>query len=186
MGSKSLKGWLEAVGFTIVALIFTYLPNVAGFDLGALAVLPLVFIGLRRGLLQGLFASVLTGVIALVLHGAGDDLSATIVAHFGPYAFVGFSAFFAKFTQRTLYNKRFSNAALNIVTASLFGNVFYYLWLFVGDDAVVLGDLAVSFLINVLIVVFVLLLIAKLFPAAFIPKDTPFLSRKEKSKLLND
>ena len=118
-----------------------------------------------------------------------------LVNQFGPYAFVGIAGFFAKFTQRTLNNKRFPNAALNIITASVLGTVVSFVWVLIGSvssddatltftDALKREGLSLHSIAGSAILIF--LLLAKVLPQVFIPRDTPFLSRKEKSKLLND
>ena len=110
-------------------------------------------------------------------------------------AAVGIAGFFAKFTQRTLNNKRFPNAALNIITASVLGTVVSFVWVLIGslssDDATLtftdaLKREGLSFLLIAGAAILIFLLLAKVLPQVFIPRDTPFLSRKEKSKLLND
>lgn len=193
MGSSSLKGWIEGIAAAIVALLLTFISLPIGEYTIALAVIPLVFISLRRGLVPGLFASALAGILAYLFTSTGDDVASNIVREFGPLAFVGISGFFAKFTQRTLHNKRFSNAALNITTASFFGAFIYFVWILI--DSVLLNENSiisflqvdgVSFLLTFATTAILLLVLAKTAPKMFVPKDTRFLSRKEKSRLLND
>ena len=128
------------------------------------------------------------------------DVAADILTQAAPFVFVGIAGFFAKFTQRTLNNKRFPNAALNIVTASFFGTLVYFVWalisdIFLSEEAVPAGvsafahflpGQALSFAATFGVSAVVLVLIAKFAPKAYIPKGSRFLSRKEKSKLLND
>lgn len=194
MGSTTMKSWLEVLAAAVVAFALSYVtvPVMDRYSL-VLAILPLVYISLRRGLLPGLVAGMLTGVLAMLIREQAGDLIERLVSSFGPYAFVGIAGLFAKYTQRTLNNKRYSNAALNIVTASLFGSLIYFVWTFI--DSVMLAGTAtgealevngLSFLLTFILTAAVLLVLAKLAPKAFVPKDTRFLSRKEKSRLLND
>lgn len=200
MGSNSLKGWIEVIVFAVVAVILALFPiSIGNYGL-ALGILPLVFISLRRGLLQGLFSGALAGILLLLFKEGSPDFTGNIITQFGPLAFIGISGLFAKFTQRTLNNKRYSNAALNIVTASFFGTLLYYIWMMVGSlffrteaplnesnsFAYYFEMHGVSFLISFAVTAVLLLLLAKVAPKTFIPRDTPFLSRKEKSRLLND
>lgn len=194
MGSNNVKAWGEAVLFAVLAFALTYVTIPAGDYAIALAMLPLVFFSLRRGMLLGLAAGIAAGVIQFFVASGGSDILENIVTNIAPLAFVGISGFFAKFTQRTLNNKRFSNAALNIVTASFFGAIVYFVWkliidLFFGEGSAFdqyLRQDGISFLITFAVTAVVLLVVAKVAPKAFIPRDSRFLSRKEKSKLLND
>lgn len=184
MGSTSVKGWVEVLGATIAAVLLSIVTFQLSGYLIVLAVLPLVFISLRRGVIQGMAASVLTGVIILLMHLNATEVIDGFVTYFGPYAFIGLSGLFARNTQRTLNNKRFSNAALNIVTASLLGSLLFFLWLLI-DSGEFVNEL-IGLGITAGVAAIVLLLVAKVAPKLYIPKDTPFISRKERSRLLND
>lgn len=200
MGSINLKSGIEGFVAGLVAFLLTFVPIVLGDYSIAWAIIPIVFISLRRGILQGLFAGLLTGLLVFLIKEGSNDTAENLVVQLAPFAFIGISGLFAKFTQRTLNNKRFPNAALNITTASFFGALFYYLWQLVGHvsfnaDIVAEAQSAFSYFLRVdglsLLMTFVLtaavlLLAAKVSPKLFIPKNTPFLSRKEKSRLLND
>lgn len=196
MGSNSLRGWMEVVVFAVVATVISFFPVTIGEYSLVLAGLPLIFISLRRGLLQGLFAGGLAGILFLLFKEGSPDLSENIVTQFGPLAFIGITGLFAKYTQRTLNNKRYSNAALNIVTASFIGMLLYFVWVIVGslffttevssNGSNLFSIYGLSFLLSVVVTAVVLLLLAKFAPKLFIPRDTSFLSRKEKSRLLND
>ena len=200
MGSNTMKAWVEAALFAVLAIALAYVTVSVGEYKLVFALLPLLFISLRRGLLLGLVSGTLTGLALFVLKGVGADVARDILTQTAPFVFVGIAGFFAKFTQRTLNNKRFPNAALNIVTASFFGTLVYFVWLLISDlflseEAVPAGvsafahflpGQALSFAVTFAVSVAFLLLLAKFAPKVYIPKDSRFLSRKEKSKLLND
>lgn len=196
MGSNSLRGWMEVVVFAIAATLVSFFPVSVGEYSLVLAGIPLIFISLRRGLLQGLFAGGLAGILFLLFKEGSPDLSENIVTQFSPLAFIGITGLFAKNTQRTLNNKRYSNAALNIITASIIGMLLYFVWMAVGsvffttevasNESNLFNIYSLSFLLSVVVTAAVLLLLAKFAPKLFIPRDTSFLSRKEKSRLLND
>lgn len=194
MGSTTMKSWLEVLAAAVAAFALSYATILVAQEYSlVLAVLPLVFISLRRGMLPGLLAGMLTGVLALLIKGGSGDLVERAVSSFGPFAFVGIAGLFAKFTQRTLNNKRYPNAALNIVTASFFGSLIYFVWMFIASvflDRVEAADAlaihGISFLLTFSFTAAVLLVLAKVMPKSLVPKDTRFLSRKEKSRLLND
>ena len=184
MGSTSLKSWIEMLVAAGVAVLLAFFSiQISGYTL-ALAVLPLVYFALRRGIVQGMLASLLAGIIILVMQLGETELSVSLVTFFGPYAFIGLSGLFAKNTQRTLNNKRFKNAALNIVTAAIFGSLLFFIWQFIASGT--LENEMIGFALTSAAVAIVLLLLAKVAPNLFVPKDTRFLSRKEKSRLLND
>jgi len=200
MGSNSTKAWIEAALFAVLAIALAYVAMPFGEYTIVFALLPLLFISLRRGILLGLVSGTLTGLALFALKGEGTDVAADILTQAAPFVFVGIAGFFAKFTQRTLNNKRFPNAALNIVTASFFGTLVYFAWalisdIFLSEEAVpadvsafahFLPGQALSFAATFAVSAVVLVLIAKFAPKAYIPKGSRFLSRKEKSKLLND
>lgn len=200
MGSNSTKAWIEAALFAVLAIALAYVTMPVGEYTIVFALLPLLFISLRRGILLGLVSGTLTGLALFALKGDGTDVAADILTQAAPFVFVGIAGFFAKFTQRTLNNKRFPNAALNILTASFFGTLVYFVWallsdIFSSEEAVPAGvsafahflpGQALSFAATFAVSAVILLLIAKIAPKAYIPKDSRFLSRKEKSKLLND
>ena len=128
MGSTSLKSWIEVIAAATVAVLLSLISiQISGYTI-ALAVLPLVYFAIRRGIIQGLAASLITGIIILAMHWGEAELTSGLVTHFGPYAFIGLSGLFAKNTQRTLNNKRFKNAALNIVTAAILGSLLFFIW----------------------------------------------------------
>ena len=200
MGSNSLRGWIEVIVFAALATVLSFFPISIGDYSLVLSIVPLVFISLRRGLLQGLFSSGLAGILFLVFKEGSADLSDNIIMQFAPLAFIGVTGLFAKFTQRTLNNKRYTNAAVNIITGSFFGTLLYFIWMLIGSIFFV-GDVpanessafsyyfeiyGISFLISLVATALVLLLLARWMPKVFIPRDTRFLSRKEKSRLLND
>ncbi|MGA9519547.1 MAG: energy-coupled thiamine transporter ThiT [Trichococcus sp.] len=200
MGSNSTKAWIEAALFAVLAIALAYVAMPLGEYTIVFALLPLLFVSLRRGILLGLVSGTVTGLALFMLKGEGTDVAADILTQAAPFVFVGIAGFFAKFTQRTLNNKRFPNAALNIVTASFFGTLVYFVWalisdIFLSEEAVPAGvsafahflpGQALSFAATFAVSAVVLVLIAKFAPKAYIPKGSRFLSRKEKSKLLND
>lgn len=149
---------------------------------------------LRRGILLGLVSGILTGLCLFALKGEGADVAADILNQAAPFVFVGIAGFFAKFTQRTLNNKRFPNAALNILTASFFGTLVYFVWvlisdIFLSEEAVPAGvsafahflpGQALSFAATFAVSAVVLVLIAKFAPKTYIQKAAVSLSRKRK------
>jgi len=200
MGSNSTKAWIEAALFAVLTIALAYVTVPVGEYKIVVALLPLLFFSLRRGILLGLVSGTLAGLALFALEGTGTDAATAVLTQAAPFVFVGIAGFFAKFTQRTLNNKRFPNAALNIATAAFFGVLVHFVWalisdIFTSEEAIpdgvsafahLLPGQALSFAATFAVSAVVLLLIAKFAPKAYIPKDSRFLSRKEKSKLLND
>ena len=159
MGSTSLKSWIEMLVAAGVAVLLAFFSiQISGYTL-ALAVLPLVYFALRRGIVQGMLASLLAGIVILVIQLGETDLAAGLVRYFGPYAFIGLSGLFAKNTQRTLNNKRFKNAALNIVTAAILGSLLFFIWQLIASGT--LENELIGFAMTSAGVAIVLLLLAK-------------------------
>lgn len=184
MGSTSLKNWMEILLAAAIAFLLTLIPIVIGEFQITLAILPLIYFGLRRGLAKGLAASLLAGVALLALHQGQSNFTTVFVTHVGPYAFIGITGLFASNTQRTLNNKRFPNAALNIITATTIATILLVIWQLLAQRDT--ENILISGVLTLVANAIILMLVARFSPKAYIPKDTPFLSRKEKSKLLND
>ena len=102
---------------------------------------------------------------------------------------------FAKYTQKTLNNRRLSSTYLNIVTASLLVSLVYFALRYVvipmvlpAVDGLALNQLPLwgGWLATTAIAAVVLILMARINQSLIIPKRSKYLSRKETSSLLND
>ncbi|MCW6653152.1 energy-coupled thiamine transporter ThiT [Aerococcaceae bacterium NML210727] len=157
----------------------------------ALSLLPLIWLALRysgaTAVIAGAVAS-LTG--GLILYGLAEPLKLIVLAIL-PVLVVGVAGFFAKYTQKTLNNRRLSSTYLNIVTATVLVAILYYAIRF-GISPLALGMPAtlvaqwLGVLVTIVVISIVLCVGAKLNAKLIIPKRSKYLSRKETSILLND
>ena len=116
------------------------------------------------------------------------------------YGFVAFAGFFARNTVRTAFNARISSTVLNVVTASIIATFVSYGFhaiasaigaptLFATEKvALASGFLGFSanFIATLVVTLVVLVTLIYVKRDIYIPKGTRYLSRKEKSHLLND
>ena len=127
MNSKAVKILLEVLGAVVVSAVLSFIPQEALPFVVDLAIIPLIFVALRRGLVWGCIASTLFGVIHMFIHPSGAGyfmvpFHDSVMA----YGFVGVAGFFARNTVRTAFNARTSSTTLNVVTASLIATFVSY------------------------------------------------------------
>lgn len=201
MSSKAVKIMLEVLLAVGVAIGLSFIPQGNWSIHIDLVLIPLVFVALRQGLIWGMGASLLAGGIHLLITPlAASSMVAAIFDSLLAYGIVGVTGLFARNTVRTAFNARISSTVLNLVTASVFASLFSFVFhsiastlgapTFYQQQVVGIENsfatawpyfLATVFLLSVLLVA---LLYAK--RSLFIPKGTRYLSRKERSHLLND
>ncbi|MDK7186686.1 hypothetical protein [Facklamia hominis] len=156
---------------------------------------PLLRFALRHGAaaagIYGGIAGLVCGMISIPI----SDWLSVIVFAMIPFISVLVMGFFAKYTQKTLNNRRYSSTSLNIITGALLSNVlFYFLRFYIGPLAmgqesplnIMTGSFWISSLVMTVVVSLLFITIAKLKPSFLIPKRSKYLSRKETSALLND
>lgn len=165
------------------------------------AILPLIIFALRRGVIPSVMTNLVFGVVAFLIQypvagSVGSNLVDTVVA----YLMVTLASLFARNTVRTAFNVRLSSTRLNIVTASLFAvlaSQVMHLFAMTMASPTVLNESLVSFsegfqgiwLIMLLLwigIAVLLVILLQVKREIFVPKNTRFLSRREKSHLLND
>ncbi|MCW6659848.1 energy-coupled thiamine transporter ThiT [Aerococcaceae bacterium NML191292] len=157
----------------------------------ALSLLPLIWLALRYSGATAVIAGAVAGLTGgLILYGLAEPLKLIVLAIL-PVLVVGVAGFFAKYTQKTLNNRRLSSTYLNIVTATVLVAILYYAVRF-GISPLALGMPAtlvlqwLGVLITIAVISIVLCVGAKLNAKLIIPKRSKYLSRKETSILLND
>lgn len=156
---------------------------------------PLLWFALRHGAaaagIYGGIAGLVCGMISIPI----SDWLSVIVFAMIPFISVLVMGFFAKYTQKTLNNRRYSSTSLNIITGALLSIVlFYFLRFYIGPLAmgqesplnIMTGSFWISSLVMTVVVSLLFITIAKLKPSFLIPKRSKYLSRKETSALLND
>lgn len=160
-----------------------------------IGLIALIWFALRYGWSSGVLAGTLAGIIiGLFDYGFRDGVEKVILSII-PYLSIGLAGLFAKYTQKTLNNHRYSSTYLNIVTASLLTGLSFYLlrYLVLPMGLGIESELPVnelnfwlSWLITSVICAILMIILGRMNPAFLIPKRTRFLSRKETSSLLND
>ena len=185
----------------MVSVVLSFIPKESLPFVVDLAIIPLIFVALRRGLVWGCIASTLFGVIHMFIHPSGAGyfmvpFHDSVMA----YGFVGVAGFFARNTVRTAFNARTSSTTLNVVTASLIATFVSYGFHAIGTAigapslfsaekvALAQGFFGFGMSFVVTLVVTLVLLVTPIYVkrSLYIPKGTRFLSRREQSHLLND
>lgn len=196
--SRQLIAFLEGLLLLILAVllqgIFVKSLAEAGFSLDIGLVLILLYSfrrGFKAGLVQGLFYGL---ALAYGLgFFAGQAVGVLAFAVVG--ASLGLAGLFARNLQRTLYNRRLSSVYLNLVTGTLLALLAFYLLGFLGlaffqgqVELNILGmkALGLRFLLNLGLSLVLLILMLNVSTRFFIPRQSPFISRRERSHLLND
>lgn len=185
---------LAAVLATVLGWLSQQLFDPGQFTL-ALKFMPLVWVGIRHGGATAVVASVIASLgLWLVISPVSDNPLLNFLLATVPLLATGITEFFARNTQKTLNNRRYSSTYLNIWTASLLGLGIGFL--LEAALSVVLLDqewqqvLAMNhwtnLLLSVLLTGIILTGIARYFPHWIIPKRSKYLSRIETSSLFND
>ncbi|MDO4670319.1 MAG: energy-coupled thiamine transporter ThiT [Aerococcus sp.] len=185
---------LTALAF-LVQLVFPQV--VQSFDIilmigGALVVL----YALRRGVLPGFFSGALLGCAAAIMIEQPANHVPEIISLILSTSMLGLAGYFARNLQRTLHNHRMFSVYLNLVTSVIVSVFALFLVRFVimqwFDPAVsesmnmLLKENGLSAIVNSLVILLILVVLLNTMTKAFIPKNTPYISRKERSRLLND
>ncbi|KAA9300787.1 MULTISPECIES: energy-coupled thiamine transporter ThiT [Aerococcus] len=187
-----IEGFLLALLAGLLQLVFPAELGETGLSLEMGLVL-ILFYAFRRGPLPACLAGALVGLIQL--YQVPDALTnwphslALVLAS----AAVGLAGLFARNLQRTLHNRRMSSVYLNLVTGSFIGVLCYFICRFI-DQALVQGAAlaeafrsnGLSFLLNLGIALAILVVTLNVSAKYFIPRYTKYISRKERSRLLND
>lgn len=161
----------------------------------AIGLVPLIWLGLRHGSATAIVFAAIAGAINLILSRPEWDWITKILTEVTPLLAAGIAGVFAKYTQKTLNNRRLSSTYLNIVTASLLVSLVYFALRYVvipmvlpAVDGLALNQLPLwgGWLATTAIAAVVLILMGRINQSLIIPKRSKYLSRKETSSLLND
>lgn len=157
----------------------------------AFTLLPLIWLALRHGSPTAVVAATFSGVMSGVITMGTNDIFQFILIGILPLLSVGIAGFFAKYTQKTLNNRRLSSTYLNIVTATILVVLLSYAIRFVLsplalNQPIELMSNWLGLVLTIVMISGILCIIAKTKPESIIPKRSKYLSRKETSILLND
>lgn len=183
-----------AIGVSAHQLLGMVLSSFNGYII-PIILIPLIWLALRHGASTAILAAAMTGLINGLIEFHFTEWINIILYEILPLLASGLAGFFAKYTQKTLNNRRLSSTYLNISTASLLVTLGYFaLKFFVVPMGT--GDLTeldivgpgfwISFAITAVLAAVLLCAIAKTMPRWIIPARSKYLSRKETSSLLND
>ena len=194
MNKRTMSLIQEMLGAVILGVGLDYVGSMPGDAsyLNALSIMPLVWLALRYGGATAVIAGVVVGFVQGILAGHLSDVTLLALVDVLPYTFVGLAGFFAKYTQKTLNNHRYSSTYLNIATGALVATVgvvgirSLMEWLVAHDVNLNVNQTIVVVLLTWLVTAGVFCLVAPRYPQFIIPKRSKYLSRKETSKLLND
>ncbi|MFL2128598.1 energy-coupled thiamine transporter ThiT [Ruoffia sp. FAM 26255] len=179
----------------ILAVAAQYVSSFIPGDYSGLAMLPLIWLALRYGSPLAIISALLTGLIVGFTRQEFTDWLSVLLEKALLLLSVGFAGLFAKYTQKTLNNRRYSSTYLNIFTGALLSTASYMFikfWLtpLALDEISLLQingwEFWLSLVVVWLIIGLVILIMARSNPKLIIPKRTKYLSRKETSSLLND
>lgn len=198
MNKRTQQLLLDLLLAAVLAIVLGWLShqlfNPDQFTL-ALKYIPLVWVGIRHGGVTAVVASVISALgLWLVVSPVSDNQLLNLLLAMVPLLATGITDFFARNTQKTLNNRRYSSTYLNIWTASLL--VLGIGFLLEAALSVVLLDQAwqqvlainnwTNMLLSVLLTGIILTGIVRYFPQWIIPKRSKYLSRIETSSLFND
>lgn len=157
----------------------------------------LLLYAFRRGPLAGFAAGfIFGGLNAWLIMPESYASWPIILAMAGIGLALGVAGLFARNLQRTLHNKRMKSVYLNLVTGTVLSLLLYFAgelvvnhWLFDLTAVPLSTQLRVTtlgFAFNLVLSLVILILLLNIQSKYFIPKNTPYISRKERSRLLND
>ncbi|AYW49357.1 energy-coupled thiamine transporter ThiT [Tetragenococcus halophilus] len=184
---SNTKVWIEGTIIAALSVMLSLIPTDAGttFTL-SLGQIPLVVYALRRGTRPGILAGLIWGFLHFPL-GQVIYLSIpqVLIEYILAFPFAGLAGIFAARLQRSLQVKKHGQARFSIISACLVGTFARYFWHFVagyifwGQYAMwglspVIYSLVingVSALLTSLAAIVILLILERVFPSVFIPKD---------------
>jgi thiamine transporter ThiT len=198
--SQKLVVWVEGLLFVILALLIESIfpETISTYNISvAISLTLLIFYSFRRGSTAGFIAGAVLG--AAVGYFKVDNVQAewmVLVANAIQAAMVGLSGKFARNLQRTLFNSRMKSVYLNLITGTIMTYAAFFILKFIFDQYVLYtgqvadGTYALSmlwsFAANLSLALIILVIILNVSSKYWIPKNTPYISRKERSRLLND
>lgn len=193
MNKRTLRMMTEMTLAGIIAFVLAYFSQslanqIGGFDL-ALVLIPLVWLALRHGSASAILVAALIGLVDGLVKVGMSDFLVLIGQYVAPLLAVGLAGLFAKYSQKTLNNKRYSSTYLNIYTGTLLAVLVYFVIKQVLMPLALGEGIAfdwLSALLAWLVIATLIALFARLNPDFLIPKRSKYLSRKETSSLLND
>ncbi len=201
MNSKLIRIAGEAAIAIIVSVALSFVPlQIMGHAID-LAILPLLFLAFRQGLLPGLLSGLIFGLVNGLIVGAGNlDWLRLGLDSILAYTLIGVAGIFARNTVRTAFNRRKSSTVLNVTTGTLLASLLSWVTHVLtssltantflsqqqADIMSTLSNTWLTWCLTAGLAILIFVLLAYILPTALIPKQTRFLTRREQSHLLND
>ncbi|MGO4936608.1 energy-coupled thiamine transporter ThiT [Fundicoccus sp. Sow4_H7] len=207
MNRRSRQLIIDAMIAIILSTILTFVTYSLGYHLSLMmlffewGIIPIIWFSFRQGPVAAVLIAAIQGLISglIIWYTDGFEHASLfmflILGQVLPYISLSVAGFFAKYTQKTLNNRRYSSTYLNIVTGTTLAVLAYYFirfvlipWVFryASELNVLDGGFWLSAVIIAALTFVVLCLMARLKAQTIIPKRSKYLSRKETSSLLND
>lgn len=207
MNRRSRQLIIDAMIAIILSTILTFVTYSLGYHLSLMmlffewGIIPIIWFSFRQGPVAAVLTAAIQGLISglIIWYTDGFEHASLfmflILGQVLPYISLSVAGFFAKYTQKTLNNRRYSSTYLNIVTGTTLAVLAYYFirfalipWVFryASELNVLDGGFWLSAVIIAALTFVVLCLMARLKAQTIIPKRSKYLSRKETSSLLND
>lgn len=190
-----IEGLLFAALAYLLSLIFVTPIGNTGIIL-TLGFTLIIFYGFRRGVIAGLISGALLGIAtALNTVNPAEEpvLFAMIIL---ASTLLGLAGLFARNLQRTLHNRRMPSVYLNLITGTILSLLSYFVVRMLSQKLIIAGtnhtweqvlsENGINFGVNTIIILAILMIILNTSSKFFIPQNSPYISRKERSRLLND
>lgn len=186
MQNEKLTIYLEGTLFAALAIVLSFIPSGIGSSFTvSLGMIPLLFYTIRRGLLPGVFAGFLWGIMHFVTGSAYMlNVYQVIIEYTITYASIGLAGVFSQKIITAIQGNNIKKAQIIIMFAALVGSLgrwFWHFiagWIFWGDYALWgMSAMTFSLLMNALsmlasafVATSVLLLLLRKSPLVYIPK----------------
>ncbi|MER2063107.1 MAG: energy-coupled thiamine transporter ThiT [Alkalibacterium sp.] len=133
MRNRKLRIYLEGTLFAAIAMVLSFIPTGIGSSFSvSLGMIPLTFYAIRRGLLPGLYAGFLWGLLHFVTGSVYMlNLYQVLIEYTLAYTFVGLTGVYSKEILRNLSSNNHNTVQFYLLMAVFLGALGRYFWHFV-------------------------------------------------------
>ncbi|OJF89750.1 energy-coupled thiamine transporter ThiT [Alkalibacterium sp. 20] len=133
MRNKKLRIYLEGTLFATIAMVLSLIPTGIGSSFSvSLGMIPLTFYAIRRGLMPGLYAGFLWGLLHFVTGSVYMlNIYQVIIEYTLAYAFVGIAGFYSKEILKNISLNNYKMVQFYILIAVFTGALGRYFWHFI-------------------------------------------------------
>lgn len=188
MLNKRLNIWIEGTVVAALAMALSFIPLKVGYSFSiSLGMIPLTLYAFRRGVKPAFFAGFLWGLLHFITSQIDFlTVSQVLIEYLIAFAFSGVAGFFSGKVQQAVRTKNNKQSIIWITIGTLAGTSARYFWHFIagmifwGKYALWgLSPFAYSFVFNgacviatSIVTIVALLLIEKVAPSLFLPKNS--------------